>query len=167
MIAGLGFYLVTVSATARCGSARRPQTAVPGRLLPLYQLRLCPGVIVTSGLTCAADPSGPSVTFGQVGEPADHLRDQRITSGIGEARLPPAPAPSCASWSDTRFNVTVNSRSARDSLIGRKNSLMARINSLQGRIKLPVPMCRELDRKLLYLALHSEPIAALGGRERE
>jgi hypothetical protein len=40
---------------------------------------------------------------------------------------------------------------------------MARINSLQGRIKFPVPMRRELDRKLLYLALHSEPIAALGG----
>jgi hypothetical protein len=30
---------------------------------------------------------------------------------------------------------------------------MARINSLQGRIKFPVPMRRELDRKLLYLAL--------------
>src|ERR1700726_87779 len=75
----------------------------------------------------------------------------------GEAHLPPAPCSSCASWSDTRFNVIVKSRPARDSLIRGKNSLMARINSLQGRIKFPVPMRRELDRKLLYLALHSEP----------
>ena len=44
---------------------------------------------------------------------------------------------------------------------------MARINSLQGRIKFPVPMRRELDRELLYLALHSEPIAALGGPDEQ
>src|ERR1700738_3975091 len=69
------------------------------------------------------------------------------------------PCSSCASWSDTRFNVIVKSRPARESLIRGKNSLMARINSLQGRIKFPVPMRRELDRKLLYLALHSEPMA--------
>jgi hypothetical protein len=85
----------------------------------------------------------------------------------GEAHLPPAPCSSCASWSDTRFNVIVKSRPARDSLIRGKNSLMARINSLQGRIKFPVPMRRELDRELLYLALHSEPIAALGGPDEQ
>jgi len=85
----------------------------------------------------------------------------------GEAHLPPAPCSSCASWSDTRFNVIVKSRPARDSLIRGKNSLMARINSLQGRIKFPVSMRRELDRKLLYLALHSEPIAALGGPDEQ
>ena len=77
------------------------------------------------------------------------------------------PCSSCASWSDTRFNVIVKSRPARDSLIRGKNSLMARINSLQGRIKFPVPMRRELDRKLLYLALHSELIAALGGPDEQ
>src|SRR3984957_13963879 len=85
----------------------------------------------------------------------------------GEAHLPPASCSSCASWSDTRFNVIVKSRPARDFLIRGKNSLMARINSLQGRIKFPVPVRRELDRKLLYLALHSEPIAALGGPDEQ
>jgi hypothetical protein len=44
---------------------------------------------------------------------------------------------------------------------------MARINSPQGRVKFPVPMRRELDSKLLYLALHSEPIAALGDPDEQ
>jgi hypothetical protein len=30
------------SATARCGSGEAPSDAVPGRLLPLYELRLYP-----------------------------------------------------------------------------------------------------------------------------
>jgi hypothetical protein len=44
------------------------------------------GAVVTSGLTWAADPNAkrPSVTFGQVDEPADPLR-------IGEPHLSPAP----------------------------------------------------------------------------
>ena len=49
----------------------------------------------------------------------------------------------------------------------KRNSLMTRINSLQGRIKFPVPMRRELDRKLLYLALYSEPITALRGPDEQ
>ena len=61
----------------------------------------------------------------------------------------------------------VKSRSARDSLIRRKNSLMARINSLQGRIKFPVPMSRELDRKPLNSAIDFEPIVALGGLDEQ
>jgi hypothetical protein len=40
---------------------------------------------------------------------------------------------------------------------------MARINSLQGRIKFPVPMRRELDRKPLNSAVDFGPIVALGG----
>src|SRR6202045_5513732 len=85
----------------------------------------------------------------------------------GEAHLPPAPCSSCASWSDTRFNVIVKSRPARDSLIRGKNSLMARINSLQGRIKFPVPMRRELGRKPLNWAIDFEPIAALAGLDEQ
>src|ERR1700693_2567295 len=44
---------------------------------------------------------------------------------------------------------------------------MARFNSLQGRNKFPVPMRRELGRKLLNLVLDSEPIVALGGPDEQ
>ena len=49
-----GFY--ERNGAVRIGEA--PSDAVPGRLLPLYELRLIPrGPVVTSGLTWAADPS--------------------------------------------------------------------------------------------------------------
>ena len=140
-----------------------PAVAVPGRLLPLRGQDSSPrgdrdlGPYLggrSKALKCQ------SVTFGEVDEPADPLR-------IGEPHLPPAPCSSSASWSDIRFYVAVKSRPARDSLIRRKNSLMARINSLQGGIKYPVPMRGESGRKLLYLGLHSEPIAALGGPDEQ
>jgi hypothetical protein len=142
---------VSTNARARCGSARAPSGAVPGRLLPLYEL-----------LTWAADPGAkrPSVTFGQVDEPADPLR-------IGEPHLPPEPCSSSASWSDIRFYAAVKSRPTPDSLIRRKNSLMARIDSLQGRIKFPVPMRRELGRKPLNSAIDFEPIIELGGLDEQ
>jgi hypothetical protein len=92
----------------RIGEA--PSDAVPGRLLPLYELTpsLYPscGVIVTSGLICEADPSALRGHRSRSGR----WVSQRIPSRIGEAHLPPAPCSSCASWSDTRFNVTVKSR---------------------------------------------------------
>ena len=122
----------------------------------------CEALFMTSGFV-----PGRTARSGTRPRAAHRSSEIRPPSTAGSACLLPsavrAICSSCASWSDTRFNVTVKSRPARDSLIRRKNSLMARISSLQGRINFPVPMRRELDRKLLYLALHSEPIAALGG----
>jgi GNAT superfamily N-acetyltransferase len=70
----------------RAGAVRigeAPSHAVPGRLLPLYEVRLDPTVIVISSLIWAADPSAkrPSAVRASFGEPADLLR-------IGEARSP-------------------------------------------------------------------------------
>ena len=70
----------------RAGAVRideAPSDAVPGRLLPLYEVRLDPTVIVISSLIWAADPSAkrPSAVRASFGEPADLLR-------IGEARSP-------------------------------------------------------------------------------
>jgi hypothetical protein len=49
----------------------------------------------------------------------------------------------------------------------RISSLMSRFNSLQGRIKFPVLMSRELDRKPLNSAIDFELIVALGGLDEQ
>ena len=55
----------------------------------------------------------------------------------------------------------------QDSLIRRINSLMARFNSLVGQYEFPVPMRRELDRKVLNDRLDSEPTAVLRGPDEQ
>ena len=77
--------LADPNAAERAGAVRigeAPSDALPGRLLPLYEVSSIPRVIVISSLIWAADPSAkrPSAVRASFGEPAD--------PSVGEAHFP-------------------------------------------------------------------------------
>jgi hypothetical protein len=142
----------------RIGEA--PSDAVPGRLLPLYEVRLDSTGDRDLEPHLGGRSKRPSAVRASFGEPADLLR-------IGEVHLPAAPCSRRASCSEARSPGIEITGQSRDSLIRRINSLMTRFNSLQGRNKFPVPMRRELARKPLNLMLDSEPVVAFGGPDEQ